>query len=230
LEFNSFSPGGRHFPFGKIWMKTIHRKLVPKIKYSYTIIILSDTNRYNVHGIWEGNLMERHRPFIKLATSDILSKGMESIPGKDLETYSYCVAELKGRKRSNALRNLEQLRLSTNMMPISWLEEVAWITHSQRWPQSGSRHIYLILLSCAQNRPGIYEIYVGETGKTREERFQDHKDGENESWHVQNRGIMLLPTLYSHWNSLNQEDAKQKESDIALLISASGLCKVRGGH
>ena len=173
--------------------------------------------------------MGRLRPFIAPATSEIFSIGQESVRGKDLETYSFCVAELGGRRGRNARLSLEQLRESTDMLPISWIEEMAGLTHSQQWLQSGSRRIYIVLLSRAKFAPGTYGIYVGETGLTPEERFQQHLDGIHASWHVRERGLMLLPRLYSHLNSLNQEDAKQRQRDIADLLYASGLCEVQGG-
>ena len=41
--------------------------------------------------------------------------------------------------------------------------------------------------------PGMPCVYVGSTGKTREERYADHKRGHKDSWWVRKYGIMLLP-------------------------------------
>ena len=176
--------------------------------------------------------MERHRPFLDISSSAICDIGHKAIQGNDLETYSFCIAELAGRRRQNAKVFLEQLRESTDMVPISWIEQVAYITHSQQWPQSGDCSIYLVLLSQPRKELGTYGIYVGETIHTPEKRFQVHKDedGKRGSRHVKIRGIMLLPQLYSHWNCLDREDAKKWESVIADAIRASLLCEVKGGH
>jgi len=72
-------------------------------------------------------------------------------------------------------------------------------------------------------------VYVGMTGLTPEERFENHKAGIKDAWVVKRYGIRLLPELYAHLNPMPFEAAVQMEMDLAEDLRRAGYT-VTGGH
>ena len=72
-------------------------------------------------------------------------------------------------------------------------------------------------------------VYVGMTGLTPEERFENHKAGIKYAWVVKHYGIRLLPELYAHLNPMPFEAAVQMEMDLAEDLRRAGYT-VTGGH
>lgn len=71
-------------------------------------------------------------------------------------------------------------------------------------------------------------VYVGMTGLSVEQRFQNHKDGYKAARVVQKHGIRLLPELFAHLNPMPFEAAAQMEKDLAEDLRAQGYT-VTGG-
>jgi hypothetical protein len=68
------------------------------------------------------------------------------------------------------------------------------------------------------------------TGRTPKIRFQQHKDGYKDAPSIRNfTKIRLLPILYAHLNSLNEDEAKKFESKLAEAFKEGGI-PVYGGH
>lgn len=73
---------------------------------------------------------------------------------------------------------------------------------------------------------GVLEcLYVGMTGKSPEERFQQHKTGfRNKKGHklssaiVQKYGMYLRPSLYRHLKKMTREEALKMEEHMALEL------------
>jgi hypothetical protein len=72
-------------------------------------------------------------------------------------------------------------------------------------------------------------IYVGMTGLTPEERFQNHKQGIKAARVVQLFGLRLLPELYEVFNPMPFEAALEMERELAEDLRAQGYV-VTGGH
>ena len=72
-------------------------------------------------------------------------------------------------------------------------------------------------------------MYVGMTGLTPEERFENHKAGIKAALVVKRYGIRLLPELYAHLNPMPFEAAVQMEMDLAEDLRRAGYT-VTGGH
>jgi hypothetical protein len=72
-------------------------------------------------------------------------------------------------------------------------------------------------------------VYVGMTGLTPDERFENHKAGIKDAWVVKRYGICLLPELYAHLNPMPFEAAAQMEGDLAEDLRRAGYT-VTGGH
>ena len=102
-------------------------------------------------------------------------------------------------------------------------------------------HVYVVLLDPAAARlravralnpnrkPGKPCVYVGMTGLTPEERFENHKAGLKSAAVVQRYGVRLLPELYAHLNPMPFEAAAQMEIDLAEDLRREGYT-VTGGH
>ena len=72
-------------------------------------------------------------------------------------------------------------------------------------------------------------VYVGMTGLTAEERFENHKAGIKDAWVVKRYGIRLLPELYTHLNPMPFDAAARMEVDLAEDLRRAGYT-VTGGH
>lgn len=71
-------------------------------------------------------------------------------------------------------------------------------------------------------------LYVGMTGLTPEERFQNHKNGLKASRIVQRFGIKLMPEFYECFNPMPFEAAAQMEKDLTEDLRKEGYT-VAGG-
>jgi len=71
--------------------------------------------------------------------------------------------------------------------------------------------------------------YVGMTGLTPEERFENHKNGIKVASVVRRFGERLVPKLYEHLNPMSFEDALKMEAQLAEELRAEGYL-VYGGH
>jgi predicted GIY-YIG superfamily endonuclease len=72
--------------------------------------------------------------------------------------------------------------------------------------------------------------YVGMTGLTPEQRFQNHKSGIKAAGVVRRFGVRLVPKLYAHLNPMSYAKAKQMESWLFASLQRRGYKNVYGGH
>jgi hypothetical protein len=70
--------------------------------------------------------------------------------------------------------------------------------------------------------------YVGMTGLTPEQRFDNHKRGVKAARVVKRFGIRLVPTLYAHLNPMPYAKARQMEAWLADSLRKRGYL-VYGG-
>lgn len=71
--------------------------------------------------------------------------------------------------------------------------------------------------------------YVGMTGLTPEQRFQNHKNGIKAAGVVRRFGERLVPKLYAHLNPMPYATAVEMEVRLAEELRALGY-QVFGGH
>ena len=86
-------------------------------------------------------------------------------------------------------------------------------------------YVYVVRLE-GDGGPGVY---VGESAKTPEQRFAQHKAGQRRSRVVEREGVELVPFLYDHLNPMVKEIAQLQEALLADDLEALGL-RVEGGH
>ena len=65
-------------------------------------------------------------------------------------------------------------------------------------------------------------VYVGMTGLTPEERFENHKKGYRASKWVRDYGKRLKPRLYKRYNPMTRSEAEKMEKELARRLRKRG--------
>ena len=94
----------------------------------------------------------------------------------------------------------------------------------------GAGHsVYVVLLNDSR-RVGRWGLYVGETSRDPDLRFDQHKSGYKASGAVRRFGVRLLPELVEHLNPLRRWEAIDLEPALAEVFRDAGVPWVEGGH
>jgi hypothetical protein len=73
-------------------------------------------------------------------------------------------------------------------------------------------------------------VYVGQSAKTPEERFAQHRRGERASRYVRDHGVRLKPRLYNAYDPVTtRAEAEALERHVADRLRRKGFT-VYGGH
>ena len=92
----------------------------------------------------------------------------------------------------------------------------------------GHHSVYVVYLRNPRG-DGKAGYYVGMTGLTPEERFENHKSGIKAAGVVKRFGERLVPKLYAHLNPMPYEKAARMEVMLADSLRKRGFM-VYGGH
>jgi predicted GIY-YIG superfamily endonuclease len=92
-----------------------------------------------------------------------------------------------------------------------------------------SHSVYLILLHDPA-RMDPWGIYVGQTVRDPDQRFDQHKAGYKASGAVRRFGVRLLPDLVAHLNPMRRWEAMELEAGLAEELRSAGIPWVAGGH
>ena len=92
-----------------------------------------------------------------------------------------------------------------------------------------SHSVYVVLLHNA-DRPDPFGLYVGQTSRDPDLRFDQHKAGYKASRVVKRFGVRLLPELVTHLNPMRGWEAIELEAALAEAFRAAGVPWVEGGH
>ena len=65
-------------------------------------------------------------------------------------------------------------------------------------------------------------VYVGMTGRTPEERFEQHKSGYKSNKYVKKFGVRLRPRLYKSHNPMTYDEARYMEEEKARRLRKRG--------
>ena len=94
----------------------------------------------------------------------------------------------------------------------------------------GAGHsVYVVLLHDARRREA-WGVYVGQTSRDPDLRFDQHKAGYKASGAVRRHGVRLLPELTGHLNPMRRWEAVDLEAALAQAFVAAGVPWVEGGH
>ena len=96
--------------------------------------------------------------------------------------------------------------------------------------QAGARHSVYVILLHDRRRSQPWGLYVGQTSRDPDWRFDQHKAGYKASGVVRRFGICLLPELVEHLNPLSQWESLDLEGALADAFRAAGVPWVEGGH
>jgi hypothetical protein len=88
--------------------------------------------------------------------------------------------------------------------------------------------VYVVYLKNPKG-DGKAGYYVGMTGLSPEERFENHKTGVKAARVVRKHGVRLVPKLYAHLNPMPYRKAVAMEAFLAESLRKRGYM-VYGGH
>jgi hypothetical protein len=94
--------------------------------------------------------------------------------------------------------------------------------------KSDHHNVYVVFLRDPKG-DGRAGFYVGMTGLSPEQRFENHKKGYKCARIVKRCGERLMPRLYAHLNPMSYAKAKQMEVFLAESLRKRGFV-VYGGH
>jgi predicted GIY-YIG superfamily endonuclease len=79
-------------------------------------------------------------------------------------------------------------------------------------------------------RQGRWGLYVGQTARDPDWRFDQHKSGYKASNAVRRFGVRLLPALVEHLNPMKEWESLELEAALAAAFRKAGIDWVEGGH
>lgn len=115
----------------------------------------------------------------------------------------------------------------------------AWMGRAERTAASfrattagarGAGHSVYVALLHDPRRRDPWGLYVGQTSRDPDLRFDQHKAGYKASGAVRRFGVRLLPELTAHLNPLRAWEALELEAALAEAFAAAGVPWVEGGH
>ena len=92
-----------------------------------------------------------------------------------------------------------------------------------------SHHVYVILLHDPA-LGGRWGLYVGQTSRDPDLRFDQHKAGHKASRPVRRFGVRLLPDLVEHLNPMSRAESLELEAALAEGFRGAGIPWIEGGH
>ena len=92
-----------------------------------------------------------------------------------------------------------------------------------------SHSVYVVLLHDPRGA-GRWGLYVGQTSREPDLRFDQHRAGYRSSRAVRRFGVRLLPALVHHLNPMMGWEALDLEAALADAFRAGGVPWVEGGH
>lgn len=114
-----------------------------------------------------------------------------------------------------------------------WMEAAEAAALRMRATTRGARgaghHLYVALLE-DRRRACRFGLYVGETSRDPDVRFDQHKAGYKASRFVHRFGVLLLPELVAHLNPMRRWEALELEPALAEEFRSAGIPWVEGGH
>lgn len=113
---------------------------------------------------------------------------------------------------------------------IAKAERIAGNLRASTVGERGARHaVYVVLLHDARTWER-WGLYVGQTSRDPDWRFDQHKAGYKASGAVKRFGVQLLPRVTAHLNPLREWESLDLEAALAEALRAGGVAWVEGGH
>jgi len=96
--------------------------------------------------------------------------------------------------------------------------------------QPGAAHSVYVILLHDRSRYQPWGLYVGQTARDPDWRFDQHKAGYKASGPVRRFGVCLLPDLTVHLNPMHRWESLDLEAKLADAFREAGIPWVEGGH
>jgi hypothetical protein len=109
-------------------------------------------------------------------------------------------------------------------------EQAAHTLHATTKGQSGAGHSVYVVLLHNPTRREPWGVYVGQTSRDPDWRFDQHKTGYKASSAARRFGVRLLPELVEHLNPMRRWESLDLEAALADAFRAAGIPWVEGGH
>lgn len=118
-------------------------------------------------------------------------------------------------------------------------DSAVWVARAERAAHSlkaatrsaaGAGHSVYVILLYDGRRSDPWGLYVGQTSRDPDLRFDQHKAGYKSSRAVRRFGRRLLPELTAHLNPLRGWEALDLEAALAEAFRLAGIDWVEGGH
>jgi hypothetical protein len=93
-----------------------------------------------------------------------------------------------------------------------------------------AKHSVYVVLLHDPAFPERWGLYVGQTSRDPDWRFDQHKLGYKASGAVRKFGVHLLPDLVEHLNPMQQWESLELEAALADAFRQAGVPWVEGGH
>lgn len=149
---------------------------------------------------------KKNRPLIDFSNDALNSLSVECFAdGKlDLEIATLIYEELRLRKSSSSkklLTNVLSKFSSAGHKPIKWLNDARSVLKKINNVETNPNYtnsIYIILRDGYTLQNEKYGVYVGQTSKSIEERFNEHISGNNSGRGMKKHAIQLMRSLWLH--------------------------------
>ena len=179
------------------------------------------------------------RPFIQQQAPFLVDAAEEGLKRKypDLEIATLGILELEHRESPKALTSASKIRLALREkghQPIPWLMQarsnLKFLKFQDKPKKNYTNSLYVILRDGFSENNGRYGLYVGETTKTVEERFEQHISGIRAGRGLPKHGIQLLYSLMWPWQKVPGKMNLFYESalHVALAVDNGSRIKVTG--
>ena len=96
--------------------------------------------------------------------------------------------------------------------------------------ERGANHSVYVILLHDPARGGRWGLYVGQTARDPDWRFDQHKSGYKASGAVRRYGIRLVPEMYEHLNPMRSWESLEIEAALAEALRETVTPWVEGGH
>ena len=94
----------------------------------------------------------------------------------------------------------------------------------------GAKHSVYVVLLHDPRRADPWGLYVGQTARDPDLRFDQHKTGYKASGAAKRFGVRLVPALTAHLNPMRQWESLDLEAALAEAFRTAGVPWVEGGH
>jgi len=158
----------------------------------------------------------------------ILERGITALENNDFERASYIADYLTTRKKTKFHSYLVSIMMSEyNCEPISFLSLAREVSRKYVPHTRGTHKVYVILLD-GYSKNGRYGLYVGQTSRKIETRYQQHLEGGRLAAKCHKKMRALLPSLYDHLPPMTKKESLEIEESLANEFRAMGI-RTEGG-